>query len=333
MPRKTRPTGNAEHGAALLLALLVMALVTTLGGAAYWAQWQAWQQEAQQRQQVQAAWLMAGAIDWARHILREDVRANSTDHLAEPWALSLQDVQLSSVVALATTATEQLPNASLSGHIVDAQSLFNLRNLVAANTGPGQGDPRLSDIDLRAARRLFALLDLPEAELNVLASRLQQLWSYGKPASGVTDQPGGPALLPQRFDQLTWLGLSSSTLLRLQHHATWLPQRTPLNLNTCNAIVMHSVLPEISLGQAQQLLFERNARHFDSLDDAQARLGLRLSILEPQRFAVSSRHFEVHGRLQMDDQVYDEKALLQRAGTSLTTVWRGRQTGLQKLPK
>jgi general secretion pathway protein K len=326
---------HAQTGAALLLALLVMALVAALGSGAYWYQWQAWQQESQMRAQRQSQWLMAGAMDWARHILREDVRANSTDHLAEPWALPLRDVQLSSVMALATTATEQLPEAALSGRIEDAQARLNLRNLMASNAGAGMGQNTVSAPDLQTAQRLFAWLELPQAELDAFIASLQQLWAAaGTPA---TPAPGAPrpaiSLLPQRFDQLTWLGLSSSTLASLAPYATWLPQRTPLNLNTCSAAVLHSALPALSLGQAQQALLDRDSRHFDSLDDARTRLGLRDTPLEPARFAVSSRHFLVQGRLQMEQHVHEEIALMSRTGTTIRTLWRIRPSAMQLLPK
>ena len=89
-----------QRGAALLLAMLTVALVASVSAAAYWQQWRSLQLEQTARQRVQSIWLLTGALDWARLILREDARASSNvDHLAEPWAVPLQETRLSSFLA------------------------------------------------------------------------------------------------------------------------------------------------------------------------------------------------------------------------------------------
>ncbi|MBE0589263.1 MAG: general secretion pathway protein GspK, partial [Hydrogenophaga sp.] len=81
---------SRQRGAALLLAMLVVTLVATLASAAVWQQWRSAEVEAAERQRVQASWILTGALDWARLILREDARGNRNsghaDHLGEPWA-------------------------------------------------------------------------------------------------------------------------------------------------------------------------------------------------------------------------------------------------------
>ena len=89
-PRLRHPhTGLARHkwvnqqGAALLMAMLTVALVATLAAAGLWLQWRSIEVEATERQRAQAHWLLLGALDWARIILREDARAggeNGQDH-------------------------------------------------------------------------------------------------------------------------------------------------------------------------------------------------------------------------------------------------------------
>ena len=67
----SRPA-HAQRGAALLLAMLTVALVATLSSAALWQQWRALSIESAERQRLQASWILGGALDWARLILRED---------------------------------------------------------------------------------------------------------------------------------------------------------------------------------------------------------------------------------------------------------------------
>ena len=64
-----------------------------------WQQWRAVQVEAAERARTQSAWILSGALDWARLILREDARNGGTDHLGEPWAVPLAEARLSTFLA------------------------------------------------------------------------------------------------------------------------------------------------------------------------------------------------------------------------------------------
>ena len=102
MTLHTRPLSR-QRGAALLAAMLTVALVATLAAGALWQQWRTIEVESAERQRAQARWLLTGALDWARVILREDARASGanagSDHLAEPWAVPLQEARLSSFLS------------------------------------------------------------------------------------------------------------------------------------------------------------------------------------------------------------------------------------------
>ena len=63
---------SRQRGAALLTAMIIVALVATLAGSMVWQQWRAIQVEAAERARTQSAWILSGALDWARLILRED---------------------------------------------------------------------------------------------------------------------------------------------------------------------------------------------------------------------------------------------------------------------
>jgi general secretion pathway protein K len=124
-----------QSGAALLLAMLTVTLVATLASAALWQQWRATEVETAERQRVQAAWILTGALDWARLILREDARSNQSsgnpDHLGEPWAMPLEEARLSSFLAAdKNNNTDDTMQAFLSGEVIDLQSRMNFLNLV-----------------------------------------------------------------------------------------------------------------------------------------------------------------------------------------------------------
>ena len=104
-----------------------------------WQQWRAIQVEAAERARTQSAWILSGALDWARLILREDAKTPSrrhVDHLGEPWAVPLAEARLSTFLAADKDNTDDAPDAFLSGAITDAQARYNLTNLLEA-TGDG----------------------------------------------------------------------------------------------------------------------------------------------------------------------------------------------------
>ncbi|RYY91625.1 MAG: general secretion pathway protein GspK, partial [Comamonadaceae bacterium] len=167
--RRAAPIAR-QAGAALLAAMLTVTLVATLAAAALWQQWRAVEVESAERARVQAAWVLVGALDWARLILREDGRAGGPDHLAEPWAVPLEEARLSSFLSaeknIASDALEGLPDAFLSGRIVDAQSRLNVLNLVEGN--------RPAPTAVAAFAKLFELLGLPAGELSLLTTGVQR---------------------------------------------------------------------------------------------------------------------------------------------------------------
>ena len=68
-----------------------------------------------------------------RLILREDARTPGADHLDEPWAMPLAEAAVDLPGADRNNNADGAPEAFLSGGIRDAQSRYNLRNLVDAN--------------------------------------------------------------------------------------------------------------------------------------------------------------------------------------------------------
>jgi general secretion pathway protein K len=306
-----------QSGAALLAAMLTVTLVAAFAATALWQQWQAVEIESAERSRVQAAWILVGALDWARLILIEDARAGGPDHLAEPWAVALQETRLSSFLAadknnIPGSSSDNQLDVFLSGQIEDMQSRLNVTNLVDSD--------KLSAPDMLAFTRLFNSLGLPQSELLQLAGNLRLANSAG------ADRPAGaPAILkPQRFEQLAWLGLSQASVARLRPYASLLPARTAVNLNTASAEVIYASIPGLEISQAQQLVDQRALNPFRNLEDARRLIGGAAERITEGRHGVSTRFFEVRGSLRIEQTRIEERSLLQRDGTDVKTLWRER---------
>ena len=331
---------KAQSGAALISAMLVVTLVATLASVALWQQWRHVEVESAERHRVQSSWLLNGALDWSRLILREDAMAGvagssggNADHLAEPWALPLKEAKLSTFLAQDQQLREGDPEVFLSGQITDAQSRINLTNWFEASDG--KVSAKMNEPMQLALVRLFNVLDLPRAELERLAAAWRvaaQSARLSNPAMGQASQgtASGASLLPQQITQLQWLGLSAETVQRLSPYVTILPEVTPVNLNTASAEVIYATVPGLDLAAAQQFVQQRTRSHFSNLTDASKALGGKT--LEARWHSVGTRFFEVWGRLRMEDRTQEETALILRDTGNVTFVWRQKIAGILPPP-
>lgn len=307
-----------QRGGALLTAMLTVALVASMASATLWHQWRSVEVEAAERDRAQSLWVLTGALDWARLILREDARAGGADHLGEPWAVPLEEARLSTFLASDKTQSSADADAGsqafLSGAISDLQGRMNILNLVDG------GKP--SEPWARAFAKLFIQLGLPRSELAALIENLR-FAQDNSPESGSTSLA---PLMPQRDGQLVWLGLSPRSLAILRPFITLLPVRTPVNLNTASAPVLHACIASIDMAQAERLVNSRQTSHFRSLSDVGKLAPEAAADLNENRHSVGSRFFEVRGRLRLDTNIVEERSVVQREGLNVTTLWRERGT-------
>ena len=305
-----------QAGAALLTAMLTVALVASLAAGALWQQWRSVEVEAAERARVQSLWVLTGALDWARLILREDGRSGGADYLSEPWAVPLEEARLSSFLAADKSSVPDndasASQAFLSGLITDLQARLNVTSLV--------DNGKVSQPALKAFAKLFELLGLPPGELTALAENLR----LALDTSPENDAAQLAPLLPQRVDQLVWLGLPPRSLAVLRPYITLLPVRTPVNLNTASATVLYACIPSLDMAQAQRLVSTRQTAHFRTLAEVMAQLGQTAVPLNDAQHSVNSRFFEVQGRLRLDQTVVEEHSVVQRDGIDVKTLWRDR---------
>ena len=217
----TYPSGERlkQRGAALLTAMIIVTLVTTLATSMVWQQWRAVQVETAERARTQSAWILSGALDWARLILREDARtAQNVDHLGEPWAVPLAEARLSTFLAADREATDDAPEAFLSGWIVDAQARYNLRNLV-----DDQGNVLARERE--TLQRLCEIAGVADDVAVRLANSLRDAVAReaGRPA------PEAAPLLPRSVAQLAWLVFDAVWLARVAGFVGGLPEGTRIN--------------------------------------------------------------------------------------------------------
>jgi general secretion pathway protein K len=294
--------------------MLTVTLVATLAAATLWQQWRSVEVEAADRQRVQSTWILTGALDWARLILRED--RDAADFLAEPWAVPLQEARLSTFLAADRNRGTGMDAGEgedifLSGDITDLQGRLNVTSLVQAAV--------VQEKRLEAFQRLFELLGLPQSQLATLAENLR----FASDISTDNRNAARAPLMPLRLEQLVWLGLPAETVAVLEPFVTVLPRATPVNVNTAPAEVLYAVVNNISLADARRLVAGRERQHFRTGEEFRAQLPPTASY-DNSVIAVGSGFFQVRGRLRLGDVVIEEHSIVQRDGREVRTLQRER---------
>ncbi|MEP7275369.1 MAG: type II secretion system minor pseudopilin GspK [Betaproteobacteria bacterium] len=296
------------HGAALVLAMLIAALAATVAVslAAGQQQWSAG--VALRNDQVQAQAFAQAGVQWARQIMFEDRRTTATDHLGEPWALTLPATPIES--------------GSIQGRIVDAQGLLNVNSLGSAGA---QGT-------LARARfeRLFTRLNLPRASLDVIADWIDA--DSDTRANGAEDawyrQQPSPSLAANapivRVAELSALrGFTPESAVALTPYLAALPGETKLNVNTAPAPVLAAAIGGLDGESLSSLIASRKERPFTGLADLRARLPAGATLDNEAAFAVASDYFLVTVVAKQGAAMAQARALLKRgSGGWPQVVWQ-----------
>lgn len=243
----------SQRGVAIVMAMLIVALATSVAAYAAWQQNLWIRQSENLGTQAQALAVSRAALYFGRLVLIEDLKNQNTagnDHLDEAWA----KYQL-------VTPVE---GGSVSGKIEDQQGLFNINNLAAT-------DATERAVQLKWFTALLGALDLPTALAVALQDYvdsddqgpMEDLAYLGKP------EPYRTANQPvQSVDELNRVeGFDEKVMAKLKPFITAIPDIpppaqgalaptipvTPLNVNTAPVEVLDAVFGKGNSAQIETL--------------------------------------------------------------------------------
>jgi len=333
-----------QRGVAVVTALLLTTLAVTIVASLFWQQQVQVRAIENQRLQLQKQWILRGALDWARLILRENARYSATDTLDQPWATPLEDTQLDQYVEN-NRADSEGSDATLSGQMVDAQSLYNLTNMCPSGT--------IMPKEVAVFARMLTSLHL-DPEL-AQETAVMMAAAYARPNPATSSNPTGDST--QTVDKLTGLpqasnntgadtgaatgistagkprllamtqvedllavpGFTPEAVEKLRNLVIFLPRGTALNVNTASAEVLAAVIDKISLSEANVIVATRKNASFRSTSDLATRLpGIPPITATPLGF--ESSYFLVNGRVKLSRAALRIQTLIERGPRSQQPV-------------
>lgn len=304
---KTRHKPRHQRGVAVVTAMLLTTLAITIVASLFWQQQVQVRSIENQRLQLQKQWVLRGALDWARLILREDAKYSAVDDLNEPWAVPLSETRLDRYVESAALRGEAA-TAVLSGSIQDAQSRLNLSSLASRGT--------VDATEVAAFEKLLTSLRQDPGLARASAQLLAQSQRHADAGSGSPRMIG----FTQVDDLLAVPGCTPAVLSALRNYVVFLPRATPVNANTASAEVLAARLPGLTLADANTLVTQRRSASFRDLAD----LGLRLpgkTEPDPALLSVASSYFLVNGRVAIRQAGLQVQGLVERVGAGTHLLW------------
>lgn len=295
-----------QRGVAVVTAMLLTTLATTIV-ATFWQQQVQVRSIDNQRLQLQKQWVLRGALDWARLILREDSKYSAIDDLTEPWAVPLSETRLDRYVESAALRGEAT-TAVLSGAILDAQARLNLSALASHG--------EINSAEVAAFEKLLGFLRQDPGLARAAAQAIAQSQRHADAGSG---SPRMITLI-QVDDLLAVPGFTPLVLNAIRNHIIFLPRATPVNANTAAAEVLAARLPQLSLADANILITHRRRVSFRDLSEISERLPGKPD-MDPGLLSVASSYFLVNGRVAIRQAGLQVQSLVERSGAATHLLW------------
>lgn len=315
-----------QRGVALLTALLIVALVTTIAVA----------MAARQQLDIRRSGNLLGADqsflytlaveDWAGQILMRDQQNNQVDALTEEWAQLLPPMPVE--------------GGQVSGYLEDLQGRFNINNLLAdriatedgaqvippGHGGAGQAPPNLwrqrfeqlllvLQIDPEIANYVVDWLD---PDVDALFPGAEDGQYSAKPVP----YRAGNGPMASASELLLVEGVTPEIYALLRPYVTALPLQangpqyvaTEININTAPLPVLMSLGPDISESQAEAMVEGRGDRGYPDAAAFLAIAGLPQQNGAGSGLAVRTSYFLLHASTQGGRVVLNSESLLFRGG-------------------
>lgn len=245
---------NKSSGVALITVLLVVA-AATIASVAISSRLMIDIRRTENLLRSDQAWQHAlGVESWAKGILIADSKESETDHLAEDWTGSIEDIPVE--------------GGAVSGQIFDQQGLFNLNNLLDAKLKP-------SVLDLERFTRLLQKLDLDPTLANAV---LDWLDKDDKPMTVGGAEDSTYQSLDTPYSSANRLMVHVSELLLVQGftpevynvivpYVSALPKRVDININTAPSEVLQCLFAGLTDQDADLLINSRESEPFEEIGE------------------------------------------------------------------
>ena len=301
---------NRQQGVALITAVLIVALVTTI------AVGMASRQQLDIRRSANVfdsdqAWLaVLGGEDYARNVLDLDGKNSAVDNLDETWA---QPVQF------------PFEGMVLSGVMEDLQGRFNLNNLVNNNGAVNPEDLqrferllRLFGLDPIIAQAVIDWLD-PDTNPNMTGGAEDSYYMQLIPGYRSANRYMASASELRLVN-----GVTADAYKKLAPFVVALPRHTDININTAPAEILAILANNLTVADGETLATARGKKGYGTVQDFLNQAIAKNSNIKVDGLSVKSDYFLLNAMAAFDTGRSQQFSVLARQqGSGVKVIMRG----------
>jgi general secretion pathway protein K len=297
---------NASRGMALVSALLVIIVITSILSTLYYNQTVKFRQVENVAAVSQSRWLLHAMTDGLRYFFQDNLsNGGLANHLGEIWALPLVDANFATILKKYNVIDKNLNlnNINVSYVIEDAQGRFNLTNLVVTAKDKAE--------NIRYVNQVFKTLAIEYGLSDALAMTVITRLNFYKNSSSNAQSNEAFAEIDKRslFDTF-----EINERAKLMAFFIVLPEKTQVNINTAKDAVLKALIPEASAETMQLFAARRLNKPFQSTDEIKEFLeGQQPGIkINKELLAVRTNYFKVYAAIRNGDVVVSRALLIGR---------------------
>ena len=296
---------NQEKGVALITVMLILALATILAVSMSSRQQLDIHRSANVINFEQAYQYILGAETWAGQFLKRDLSDNNIDSLNDDWATVLPPLPIE--------------GGSMSGQIEDLQARFNINNLV--QNGKSQ------KIYVDRFKQLLRNLELNEDLASVIVDWLdpnEQVGFLGAEDNEYLNLSPAYRASNQAMEDVSELllvkGMDIESYEKLRPFVCVLKSETSINVNTATAEILSSIVKDMSVEDAKELIKERNKDIFEKIEDFIQHPLLKQKKIKNEGLSVSSNYFQLNSTAQIERISVEYVSIIHRESGGSTSV-------------
>lgn len=304
-------SSRRQRGVALVTALLVVAIATVAAISMASRQQLDIRRTGSLLHSEQAWAYVVGAENWAIVVLRRDREDSQIDTLAENWSTQ--------------PPVSFVEGGSIIGRLIDLQSRFNVNNLVSG------GGANADTIDYY--KRLLRLLDLEEGLADALVDWIDDDVNVRFP-DGAEDESYLLLETPYRvanrpladISELRLVeGYTAEVVAKLQPYLVALPEPTPINVNTANALLLAALDAKLGVSDGEALVEGRGEDGYDTVDSFKQEPALNAIQVDDSLLSVNTQWFLMVSQSDIGQGRARLGSLIQRTDDALRVVRRQRE--------
>ena len=304
--KKFKPLGST-----IMSAIIIISIASILVSSSFFVSLSTILRVESQRDISQLNWISLALVDYSRWILTADLKGSKgfysqIDHLSEPWAQRIPFSRLDKLLGGQMDEADRVlfSMSGFEGYILDEQGKLNVAGITDSN--------KKKQWFKLSLKNLFYILKIEESKFisfynslikNQKNENLHNGYRYKLLINLVND-----------------LNVSDKNKKKLLEKIVWLPEPTPVNINTASIEVIASIFHEKNLSKLDYLIETKKKYPFRSIAEISSTYNFNINNLSGL-ISNKSNYFSVSGYVQFNKAEKEFFTILKRDKNKVFAIY------------